>query len=324
VKTALILGVSGQDGSLLAKLLLDKGYHVVGSSREPTELRLGNLSALQIRERVDIRQADLVSVTGVAALLDDVRPDEVYGLAGQSSVSRSFDEPEETFRGVASLTTAVLEALRLVRSPASFVNAASGDCFGDIGAGCANESTPLRPVSPYAVAKASAAMATRVYREGYGLRASSAYLFSHESPLRPAHFVTRKVISAACRIAAGSKERLTLGNVSVQRDWGWAPEYVEAVWRMAQRDDADDLVIATGEAHSLQQFVDAAFEAVGLEAARHVDFDRSLTRRADISRSCGDASLAARRIGWSAHTRMRQVIAGMVAAERGRPGYDPP
>ena len=193
--------------------------------------------------------------------------DEIYNLAGQSSVGLSFQQPVETWESNARGVLNMLEALRTLGGPAKLYNAASGECFGDTGGGQAHEGSPFAPRSPYAVAKAAAFWAVANYRMAYGIYACSGLLFNHESPLRPDRFVTRKVVRAACRIAAGEKERLTLGDLSIERDWGWAPEYVDAMWRMLQREDARDYVIATGEANKLEDFVGAVFEAVDLGLA---------------------------------------------------------
>src|SRR5262249_31492729 len=217
---------------------------------------------------------DFQSVTQV---IESTEPDEIYNLAGQSSVALSFSQPVETLTGITIGTLNILEVLRRLQHKARLFNAGSSECFGETPAQGANELTAFHPKSPYGVAKAAAISLVANYREAYDLFACSGLLFNHESPLRPDRFVTRKITAAAARIATGSKERLALGNISIQRDWGWAPDYAEAMWRMLQRDDAEDFVVASGIAHSLEDFAAAAFSAVGLEWREHVDFDVGLT-----------------------------------------------
>ena len=223
MKTALICGISGQDGAYLAQLLLSKGNRVVGTSRDAQISSFGNLVRLGIRDRIEVESAALSDFRSVLQVLIKVEPDEIYNLAGQSSVALSFQQPVETLESISVGTLNLLEAIRFTRQPIKLYNACSGECFGDI-ADAADESTPFRPRSPYAVAKAAAFWEVANYREAYNIFACSGILFNHESPLRPARFVTRKIVSAACRIAAGSREKLQLGNIAIQRDRGWAPE----------------------------------------------------------------------------------------------------
>lgn len=316
-KKALILGISGQDGALLATLLDGKGYEIHGTSRDAQMVALGNLDRVGVRDRVTMHSAVTTDFRSVLQVLSRVEPDEVYLLAGQSSVGLSFDQPVETLESIALGTLNLLEAIRFLGMNTRLYNAGSGECFGEA-AGPANEATAFRPRSPYAVAKASAHWTVANYREAYGLFACTGILFNHESPLRPARFVTRKVVSAACRIADGQKERLRLGNLDIERDWGWAPEYVSAMWLMLQQAVPQDYVIATGRAHSLRQFVAFTFEALGLDWQAHVDFDESLRRPTDIAHSVGDPTRAERELGWKARLGLREVIAGMIAAEQGR------
>jgi GDPmannose 4,6-dehydratase len=245
-----------------------------------------------------------------------VMPDEIYNLAGQSSVSLSFQQPVETLESIGTGTLNLLEAIRFIDSPVRFYNAGSSECFGDTGGEAASEKTPFRPRSPYAVAKAAAFWEVANYREAYGLYACSGILYNHESPLRPPRFVTRKVVAAAARIAAGSGETLRLGNLDVERDWGWAPEYVEAMWLMLQQDKPDDYVIATGEYNSLSGFVERAFKEVGLDWKDHVVQDSSFFRPTDLKRGLGDPSHAAEQLGWKAKYRMKDVVRMMIEAER--------
>lgn len=316
-RTALIIGVSGQDGALLAKLLAEKGYQVHGTSRDALMADFGNLRRVGVRDDVILHSAVTTDFRSVLQVLSKIGPDEVYLLAGQSSVGLSFEQPVETLESIALGTLNLLEAIRFLGLPTRLYNAGSGECFGEL-AGPASEDTAFRPRSPYAVAKASAHWTVANYREAYGLFACTGVLFNHESPLRPSRFVTRKVVSAACRIAAGSKERLKLGNLDIDRDWGWAPEYVKAMWLMLQQPTAEDFVIATGRANSLRQFVEYTFAELGLAWQAHVDIDDSLRRPTDIAHSVGSPAKAADVLDWRASHGLRDVIGFMIAAEQGR------
>jgi GDPmannose 4,6-dehydratase len=314
---ALILGVSGQDGALLSAFLFGKGYEVHGTSRDAQMAGFANLDRLGIHDKVRLHSAVTTDFRSVLQVLSKVAPDEVYLLAGQSSVGLSFEQPVETLESIALGALNLLEAIRFLGLKTRLYNAGSGDCFGELSEP-ADESTAFRPRSPYAVAKASAHWTVANYREAYGLFACTGILFNHESPLRPARFVTRKVVAAACRIAAGSKERLKLGNIDIERDWGWAPEYVQAMWMMLQQPAAEDYVIATGKAHSLRQFVDMAFKELGLDWQAHVDIDDSLRRPTDIAHSVGSPAKAANALGWRASHGLCDVIRFMIDAEQGR------
>jgi GDPmannose 4,6-dehydratase len=289
---------------------------VHGTSRD-AELASGrNLGALGIRERVPLHSVSPVDFRSVLQTVQKVAPDEIYNLSGQSSVGLSFSQPAETMESIATATLNLLEVLRIAAPKVRFYNAGSSECFGDTGGAAANEETAFRPRSPYGVAKTAAVQLVANYRESYGLFACSGLLFNHESPLRPARFVTRKITSAAARISAGSQERLKLGDLSVSRDWGWAPDAVNAMHLMLQQDTADDYVIATGATHSLEQFVAEAFAAAGLDWRAHVDFDPTLRRPSEIAHSLGDASKAERELGWSPRVDFSGIIERMVRAER--------
>jgi GDPmannose 4,6-dehydratase len=315
MKRALILGISGQDGAYLAKLLLDKGYQVFGTSRDAALVRFDGLSRLGIRERVRVRSVAPNDFRSVIQALAQVEPDELYNLSGQSSVGLSFDQPAETMESINTATLNLLEAIRFTGKPIRFYNAGSGECFGDT-AGVVSEDSPFRPRSPYAVAKASAHWLVSNYREAYKLFACSGILFNHESPLRPIRFVTRKVVAGAVAIAGGSGKKLSLGNLEVHRDWGWAPEYVDAMWRMLQQDDPGDYLIATGQTRSLREFVETAFRLVGLDWRDHVQVDADLLRPTDIRRCVADPTRAHERLGWKATAGMEEVIQRMIDAER--------
>jgi GDPmannose 4,6-dehydratase len=314
MKKALICGVSGQDGGYLAQFLLGKGYRVVGSSRDAQIASLNNLVRLGIRDRIEVESVALNDFRSVLQALIKVEPDEIYNLAGQSSVGLSFQQPVETLESISVGALNLLEAIRFTGKPIKFYNACSSECFGDI-AEAADEQTPFRPRSPYAVAKAAAFWEVANYREAYNILAYSGILFNHESPLRPPRFVTKKIVTAACRIAAGFREKLKLGNIAIQRDWGWAPDYVEAMWLMVQQDQPDDFVIATGETHSLEEFVDTAFAQAGLDWREHVVIDPDLFRPTEIAISRGNPRKSRETFGWQARYKMKEVVALMVEDE---------
>jgi GDPmannose 4,6-dehydratase len=315
-KVALIAGITGQDGAYLARFLLEKGYVVHGTSRDAALARLDGLIALGISEQITLHSMSPADFQSVAQVIEGAAADEIYNLSGQSSVALSFTQPAETLAGITLGTLNMLETLRRLRRTVRFYNAGSSECFGNTGTVAANEQTAFRPKSPYGVAKAAAISLVTNYRESYGLFACSGLLFNHESPLRPSRFVTRKVTAAAARIAAGSRERLALGNLSIRRDWGWAPDYVEAMWKMLQRDHPDDFVVASGVTHSLEELVAMAFAEVGLTWRDHVDYDSSLARSSDIMCSLGDPSKAAQILHWRPTIKLPEILARMVRAER--------
>lgn len=314
-KCALIFGISGQDGAYLARLLLERGYTVHGTSRDAEIAGFGSLTSLGIKDRIALHSAAPTDFRSVLQVVSRANPHEIYNLSGQSSVGLSFQQPVETLESIAVGTLNILECIRLLDRPTKFYNAGSGECFGDTGGQPANEATPFHPKSPYAVAKSAAFWEVANYRDSYGLYACSGILFNHESPLRPERFVTRKVTAAAARISLGSPEQLELGDLSVRRDWGWAPEYVEAMWTMLQQDNPDDFVIATGIPHSLEEFVSTAFSALGLDWQQHVRTNTSLHRPSEIRLGFGNASKAAALLGWKARTLMPEVVSRMVQSE---------
>jgi GDPmannose 4,6-dehydratase len=315
VKRALVIGISGQDGAYLARLLLAKGYEVHGSSREQETAAFPNLRRLGIRERVTLHSAHPADFSSVMSLLLGLPVDEIYNLSGQSSVAASFRHPLETFDSITVATMNLLECLRRLGRPVRFYNAGSSEIFGNTPSP-ADETTPFHPRSPYGIAKVAAHHAVANYREAYGLAASTGILFNHESPLRPAHFVTQKIVSAAVRIAAGSRERLRLGNVDVTRDWGFAPEYVDAMWRIVQHDPPEDFVVATGMTHSLREFIDRVFAALGLDAGDHMDVDPGLVRPTDIESSRADPTKARAVLGWRPEYDLERIVRELVAAAR--------
>ena len=292
-RSALIFGISGQDGAYLARLLSGENYEVHGATRGDPAAAPVNLVRLKVADDVAMHRADPCDAEAVARVVQDVRPDEIYYLAGQSSVSASFDKPRETWDAATIGLMNVLAAARSHVPAARIVNAGSGDCFGETTADApSNERSPFAPRSPYAAAKCAAHLLLAADRIAYGQWACSAFLFAHESPLRPVHFVIGKVAAAARRIARGSDETLALGDLSIVRDWGWAPDYVEAMWRMARRDAPEDLVIATGESRPLEALVAAIFAAAGLDWRDHVRAGAHPARPADIAAQYADPSRA--------------------------------
>jgi GDPmannose 4,6-dehydratase len=315
MKKALICGVSGQDGAYLAQLLLSKGYAVFGTSRDAQMSTFSNLQRLGILGKIRLVSMSLNDFRSVLQTLVNIDPDEVYNLAGQSSVGLSFQQPVETLESISIGTLNLLEAIRFTGKSIRLYNAGSAECFGENDGTPSDETTAFRPRSPYAVAKAAAFWEVANYREAYGLFAASGILFNHESPLRPERFVTRKIVSAACRIAKGYQEKLELGNLAIQRDWGWAPEYVEAMWLILQQEKADDFVVATGETHSLESFTAAVFEFLQLNWQDYVVIDPTFFRPTDLVTSMANTDKAKSKLGWQAQYKMTDLVRLMVEAE---------
>ncbi|HBG05764.1 MAG TPA: GDP-mannose 4,6-dehydratase [Geobacter sp.] len=328
-KRALICGISGQDGGYLARFLLDRGYEVFGTARDAQIALFSNLQLLAIRDRITVISMALNDFRSVLQVISKVQPDEIYNLAGQSSVSLSFEQPVETLESISIGTLNLLEVMRFIGRPVKMYNAGSSECFGNTDGRPADEMTPFRPRSPYAVAKATAHWEVANYREAYTLFACTGILFNHESPLRPERFVTRKIVATACRIAAGSGEKLHLGNISIARDWGWAPEYVHAMWLMLQQELPEDYVIATGQTSTLEEFIDATFSRLGLEWKDYVVHDATLIRPSEIMHSQANPEMAAEKLGWRAKHKMLDVVTMMTDAEirsneAKRPATKPP
>lgn len=313
---ALICGVGGQDGAYLSNLLLDKGYEVIGASRDAMASTFSNLKRLGIRDRVATTSMAITDFRSVLQTLDKYQPDEAYNLAGQSSVGLSFEQPVETMESIAIGTLNLLEAIRFYGKPIRFYSAGSSECFGDTGTVPASEETPFRPRSPYAVAKATAHNLVANYREAYSLYACTGILFNHESPLRPERFVTQKIIRTAARIASGSNDKLEMGNVNIQRDWGWAPEYVEAMWKMLQLNRPEDFVIATGRTVSLEFFIEHAFRFFGLNYKDYLVVNPSFFRPTDIHIGSADPSKANDLLDWRAQVKIETTIENMCIAAR--------
>lgn len=316
-KKALIIGISGQDGAYLTKFLLDKGYEIWGTSRDAQISPFTNLHRLGLRDRVQVTSMSLNDFRSVIQVLSKIAPDEIYNLAGQTSVGLSFDQPVETFESITLGTLNLLEALRFLQMETKLFNASSSECFGNTNGEAATETTPFRPRSPYAVAKAAAFWQTANYREAYGLFTSSGILFNHESPLRPARFVTQKIVAAACRIALGDQDELALGNIDIQRDWGWAPDYVESMWMILQQKQPEDFVISTGKTNSLKVFIHLVFSHLGLDWQNHVRFKSEYFRPTDILISRSNPSKAKEKLGWQSSHSIKDIANMMVSAEMG-------
>jgi len=318
-RTALITGITGQDGSYLAELLLEKGYRVVGMVRRASTETFERIA--HVRDRLDLRQADLLDQLSLITLMRDVRPDEIYNLAAQSFVPTSWVQPVLTADFDAVGVTRMLEAMRLIVPEARFYQASSSEMFGQVRETPQRETTPFYPRSPYGVAKVYGHFITVNYRESYGLHASSGILFNHESPRRGLEFVTRKVSDGVARIKLGLATELRLGNLDARRDWGFAGDYVEAMWRMLQQPTPDDYVVATGESHSVQDLVEAACAVVGLDWRQHVRLDPALLRPAEVERLVGDASKARTVLGWVPQVSFTGLVEMMVRADLERLGW---
>jgi len=312
---SLICGISGQDGAYLAQYLLSKGNDVWGTSRDANLGTFGNLRALGIFDKIKMVTMVPTDNHSVLDTIKSILPDEIYFLAGQSSVALSFQKPGETIEGIMLSVLNLLEAVRVIDMPIKIYNSSSSESFGNTPRTAANEETPFNPCSPYGIAKASAHWLVSNYRKSYGIYACNGIMFNHESIFRPPGFVTRKIVSSACRIAKGSTDKLSLGRIDIVRDWGWAPEYVEAMWLMLQQPTPDDFVIATGEANSLESFVSFTFETLNLDWKKHVVLDSSLKRPSDILWSQGDPRKAETLLGWKISTSMHGVIKNMISEE---------
>ena len=313
---ALITGIGGQDGSYLAELLLDAGYEVVGLVRpgaEPYE----NLASLT--GKIELYEADLLNQTSLAQALRAARPTEVYNLAAPSFVPASWDQPVQTAEFAAVGATSLLEAIRLVDPKIRFYQASSSEIFGDPAETPQTEATPLAPVTPYGVAKAYAHFSARSYRHRYGLYACSGILYNHESPRRPLQYLPRKVSHGAAAISLGLQDELVLGDLDARRDWGYAPDYVRAMWLILQQDEPDDYVIASGESHSVQDLVACAFEHVGLDWQRHVRVDPALQRGpAELHQLVGNPAKARSKLGWSPEVDFEDMVRRLVDADCSR------
>lgn len=316
-KCALITGITGQDGSYLAELLLSKGYEVHGIIRRSSSFNTERIDPLykdrhEKGTKITLHHGDLSDPSSLIKILGEAQPDEIYNLAAQSHVRVSFDIPEFTGDVTGIGTVRLLDAMRQVTPKARFYQASSSEMYGLVQEVPQKETTPFYPRSPYAAAKLYSHWITVNYRESYGLHASSGILFNHESPRRGETFVTRKITRAVARIKAGLQEKLFLGNLESKRDWGYAPEYVEAMWRMLQQDKPDDYVVATGETHTVQEFLQVAFARAGLDPQKYVFFDERYLRPAEVDLLIGDASKAKKRLGWEPKVKFKQLAEIMV------------
>ncbi len=319
-KRALITGITGQDGSYLAELLLAKGYEVHGLIRRASTFNTGRLDAIYsdphaAKARLFLHYGDLSDASGLSRLLGEVRPEEIYNLAAQSHVRVSFDSPEYTADIGATGTVRLLEALRQGGVQARFYQASSSEMFGQAPEIPQSEATAFHPRSPYGCAKVYSYWITVNYRESYGLHASNGILFNHESPRRGETFVTRKITRALAHILAGLQDKLFLGNLEAKRDWGYAREYVEAMWLMLQQEQPDDYVVATGETHSIREFLELAFGHAGLSWEKYVEIDRRYYRPAEVDVLMGDARKARRQLGWEPKTKFADLVKLMVEAD---------
>lgn len=314
-KTALITGITGQDGAYLADFLLKKGYHVSGTFRRTSVINLDRLEYLGVKNLINLLPMDLTDQGNIIRILQEVQPDEVYNLAAQSFVGVSFEQPVTTGKITGLGVTNILEAIRLVNKDIRFYQASTSEMFGKVQAVPQSEKTPFYPRSPYGVAKLYAHWMTVNYREAYGMYACSGILFNHESPLRGLEFVTRKITHTAARIKFGLERELRLGNLDAKRDWGYAPEYVEAMWLMMQQDQPEDYVIATGETHSVREFVEDAFTCAGLDWEDYVVVDPAFYRPAEVELLMGNPAKARERLGWQPRTTFKELVRLMVKAD---------
>lgn len=312
-KRALILGVTGQDGSYLAELLLEQGYEVVGVVRRSSTVNFERIA--EIQDRITLTPGDLLDEGSLINVLREHKPHEVYNLAAQSFVQTSFSQPVLTGETTAMGVTRVLDAIRITDPEIRYYQASSSEMFGKVQAVPQTESTPFYPRSPYGVAKLYGHWMTVNYRESYGLHASSGILFNHESPRRGLEFVTRKVTHGVAKIKLGLASELRLGNLDAQRDWGYAADYVRAMWLMVQQDTPDDFVISTGETHSVKELVEVAFDAAGLNWEKHVVIDPAFLRPAEVDLLVGDSSKAHRVLGWQRDVQFASLVQMMVAAD---------
>jgi len=315
VAKALIFGISGQDGSYLAEFLVKKGYTIIGTSRDHKNNNFFNLHHLGIFRDIKIETVKIQDQMEVEKVLRKWQPDEVYNLAGQSSVSFSFKDQKETKKSIIDVTLNILNTIRVLNFPIRFFNAASSECFGSID-NPASETTPLNPSSPYAEAKSIAFQLTQTYRKEHNLFASSGILFNHESPLRPQKFVIKKIAVALAKILQGHKTTLHLGNLNIVRDWGWAPEYIVAMWQMLQLDKPDDFIIATGESHSLGDLVASTFNTLDLNWKEFVKIQPGLFRSRDNQTSYANPQKAKKILNWHANVTATKVLLRLINSSK--------
>lgn len=329
-KKAFITGITGQDGSYLAELLLSKGYEVYGVVRRSSVYNRDRIEHLfkdaqHKKTKFELAHGDLTDASNISRLIGDIEPDEIYNLGAQSHVRTSFDAPEYTSNVVALGTLRILEIIRDLKFKPKFYQASSSEMFGQIKEAPQNEKTPFYPRSPYGIAKVFGYGVTVNYRESYGIHASNGILFNHESPRRGENFVTRKITTGVAEILAGKRDKIYLGNLDAKRDWGYAPEYVEAMWRIMQQDTPDDYVIATGETHSIREFLDEAFSLAGItDWKKYVGIDPIYYRPAEVDLLIGDPSKAKTKLGWEPKVKFKELVRIMLEADCGRLGVKLP
>ena len=321
-KRAFITGITGQDGSYLTEFLIGKDYEIHGLVRRSSEMQNKWLDALKLtpiqKKQLFLYQGDLREVDILTRLFHEIQPDEIYHLGGQSHVKVSFESPEYTFDTNAAGTIRLLECIRNCHKEVRFYHASTSEVYGQPVTSPQNENTPFNPVSPYACAKAAAHFLTACYRKSYNLFACNGILFNHESPRRGENFVTRKIAYGVAAIKKGRQKKLLLGNLDVQKDWGYAPEYAEAMWQILQQNQPDDYVIATGESHSVREFVEVAFKVVGLDWSQYVETDPSQARPSEVGLLVGDISKAKKVLGWTPRVHFSELVQLMVQAEMER------
>ena len=311
-KKALIFGITGQDGFYLNQLLLSKNYEVHGVTRSIK--KKANLSNnYSDTFKTQLHEMQIIDYGEIYELIKNIQPDEVYNLSGVTSVSKSFDEPSETFKSIFDLNLNILNVLKISKN-FKYYFACSSECFGETLQNSADENTPFNPVSPYAVAKASSYMMLEMYKKAFNLFACSGILFNHESSKRPEYFVTQKIVSSAFKIYTGLENKLELGNLNVIRDWGWAPEYVEAMWLMLQQDQPENFVIATGESHSLKEFVEVVFKNFGLDWKKYVKINKKYVRPNELKVSSANPMKAITKLSWKANTKFHGVINNLISS----------
>jgi len=315
VKRALITGITGQDGAYLAAFLLEKGYEVYGTYRRVSTPNFWRLQFLDVLEKITLIPADMVDMSSLLEAITISDPTEIYNLAAQSYVSASFDQPLLTTEIDGSGATRILEIIRHLKREIKYYQASTSELYGSVLESPQNENTRFWPNSPYATAKLLSYHNTRIYREAYGIFACNGILFNHESPIRGIEFVTRKITNAVAKIKLGLENYLVLGNLEARRDWGYAPEYVEAMWLVMQQDRADDYVVATGETHSVREFVEEAFRIAELEYRRYLEIDPLFIRPKDVDLLCGDCSKLKKMAGWQVKTTFKDLVAIMVEAD---------
>lgn len=315
MKKALITGITGQDGAYLAKFLLDKGYKVYGIYRRLSTPNFWRLQSLGIFDKINLIPADLIDAASIGEAIRNAAPEEIYHLAAQSFVGTSFEQPigsgEITGLGV----TRILEEVKQINPKIKFYQASTSELYGNGHKEAQNENTKFQPSSPYAASKLYGYWITRIYREGYGIFAVNGILFNHESPLRGLEFITRKISNAVAKISLGIDKKLKVGNLKAKRDWGFAPEYVETMWKMLQQDKPEDFVIATGETHSVEEFLNEAFSTVNLKWQKYVESDKSLFRPLDVEILCGDYSKAKQKLKWSPKVKFKELVRIMVTED---------